>query len=437
MQAPGFEIRYDHWRLANGLRVLAAHRPWAKTFDSSLSYRVGWADESKRQCGLSHLLEHLAFAGPNRAVVETLTEQGLDVNAHTAWEETEFQASGHASLFPRALSLYANILKGHRLEEQMVASELRLIAHEVASRVEDWSELKERKLMAELIGDPRFARPYPKNVRGLGRLSIDELGDFARTHFAPRNAVLTIVSPLDSAALRQQVERELDRGEFARQEAVQARVAAGSSQPPINRLIFRSNPGSQTRIILAHVVRPRHKHPLAAIAMLADILGGGPHSLLFRSLRRDSQLSYHVGSDVITLSGVVLLDSHTTVHRRAVVQALGIMLTHISRLQTSGVDDEVFEQSRLRLARYLDLLEDNSVDLCQWMTQEALHGDCDIVPSPETYREQLRGLRCPEFNAIAAEVLDPINRTTAIVGTLNTLRRARLRTAVERQGAQR
>ena len=166
--------------------------------------------------------------------------------------------------------------------------------------------------------------------------------------------------------------------------------------------------------------------------MLADILGGGPHSLLFRSLRRDSQLSYDVGSDVAALSGVVLLDSHTTVHRRAAVKALRIMLTHISRLQSSGVDDEVFEQSRLRLACNFDMLEDASGELCHWMTQEALHGDRDILPSPDTYREQLRGLRCADFNAIAAEVLNPINRTTAIVGTLNTLRRAKLRTAVNR-----
>ena len=58
--------RVTEHRLRNGLRVLLAERHGDPVTAVVLLYRVGARNESEREAGISHFLEHMMFKGTRR-----------------------------------------------------------------------------------------------------------------------------------------------------------------------------------------------------------------------------------------------------------------------------------------------------------------------------------------------------------------------------------
>ncbi|MFK7924532.1 MAG: M16 family metallopeptidase, partial [Bacteroidia bacterium] len=56
-------IEYQHFTLANGLKVIVHEDHDLPKAVVNLIYRVGSKDESPEQTGFAHLFEHLMFRG--------------------------------------------------------------------------------------------------------------------------------------------------------------------------------------------------------------------------------------------------------------------------------------------------------------------------------------------------------------------------------------
>ena len=91
-------------RLRNGLRLIH------KETDSPISHfgvlvNAGTRDESAKQMGLAHFVEHTIFKGTERRnayhVISRMEAVGGDLNASTSKEETYFHASFLSKEYPK------------------------------------------------------------------------------------------------------------------------------------------------------------------------------------------------------------------------------------------------------------------------------------------------------------------------------------------------
>ena len=76
---PGERLPVREHTLANGLRLLALHRPGAPTVSFVVQYGVGGVHEHLGTTGTAHLLEHLFFKG-TRSVAVSYTHLTLPTN---------------------------------------------------------------------------------------------------------------------------------------------------------------------------------------------------------------------------------------------------------------------------------------------------------------------------------------------------------------------
>jgi zinc protease len=427
------ETRYETWRLANGLRVVAAHQPWARTFAMSLGFNRGWCHEADGRRGVSHLLEHLAFTGTNRERAERLAEAGILLNAMTAWEHTFFLAAGHATLFPPTLPFFAEILRGPPFDEATVRAELAIIAHEMVTNREAPVELELRRVTAEILGDPTLGRPYPGSVRRLGRMPVESLAEIERAERAPERGCLVVVGPWSRETLEALLQESV--ADATRPPVEAPLPPARELRPPKpNRLIVRRFPGPQLLVGVAHGFAPRSALPLTAVAVINDLVGGGPHSILFQRIRRDGRLGYEVGSQVMAFTNAVVMQSHAIVRRRAGLAALDHMLDAFDELAGGELDELAFVRARDSVVRGLDCLQDSPGDLCEWLSHEAWTHAGDEVVTPARYQEELLGIRAERAAEIARDLLSPARRTTFVFGAFGRLATARARRRLRRRG---
>ncbi|MGZ5268495.1 MAG: M16 family metallopeptidase, partial [Caldimonas sp.] len=73
--------------LDNGVRVVAISLPHLESASVSVFVHSGSGHESRRQSGISHFIEHMAFKGTHSRSCQQINldaeRLGADVNAHT------------------------------------------------------------------------------------------------------------------------------------------------------------------------------------------------------------------------------------------------------------------------------------------------------------------------------------------------------------------
>ena len=113
--------------LPNGLRVATREMPHATTASIGIWVNAGARDETKKEQGIAHMLEHMAFKGTKRRDAQSIATEienvGGFMNAHTSREETAY----YLRLLPEHLDLGVDILADILTESTLPELELSLI----------------------------------------------------------------------------------------------------------------------------------------------------------------------------------------------------------------------------------------------------------------------------------------------------------------------
>ena len=104
------EIKYERYKLANGLEVLLHEDHKLPIVAVDIWYHVGPVKERAGRTGFAHLYEHMMFEGSKhvgeKAQIGTLERAGAtDINGTTAWDRTNYFETMPANQLETALWL--------------------------------------------------------------------------------------------------------------------------------------------------------------------------------------------------------------------------------------------------------------------------------------------------------------------------------------------
>jgi zinc protease len=282
--APAADVRLV--TLRNGMQLLLAPDSTAVAVDVAVWYRAGTVHERAGLSGISRLFESLMFAGSGRYGPQEhsrlVQAEGGSVGAYT----TSDYACYYQTVPTGALEL---VLK---LEADRIGSlQLTAAALETGKRMA--FEEKRRRAGASPIGNAfeglgRLAwpaHPYRWPVIGLdqdlARITLADCQAYYLDHFAPNNAIVTIVGRFDPDQASQAAKGWLEplkrrrvANDAARVEPVQqtGRRAFERMEVPLG-------------VVLAGWKAPGHGDPDSpALGLLSRILTGGSASRLQRAL---------------------------------------------------------------------------------------------------------------------------------------------------------
>ncbi len=290
--------------LANGLTVVLAPDPLAPVVAVNLWYGVGSRNERPGRTGFAHLFEHMMFQGsahvPKNLHFELVEQAGGSLNASTWFDRTNYFETLPSHHLELALWLesdrmgwFPQALDGEKLENQRG-----VVLNERMQRYEnqpygDWDERMQR-----LLFPPEH--PYHHTVIGsvedISSASLQDVEDFFRTWYVPRNAVLTLAGDLEPKAALEAVERWF--GE----------IPPGDPLPPLPGIL---DPGAHVGTTVRDVVEadvplpriyvgvriPPFSHPdFYAADVATSVLADGRASRLYQRLVREEGVAKDVGA---------------------------------------------------------------------------------------------------------------------------------------------
>jgi len=294
-------INYEKYKLKNGLTVILHEDHSVPIVGVNIWYYVGSGREEKGKSGFAHLFEHVMFQGSQHISkeeqIKSIEDVGGNFNGSTSTDRTNYWEIVPSNYVETALWLEADrmgfLLEGLTLEK--LDNQRDVVKNERRQNYENQPYGLSSKLIAENMYPPHH--PYHWLTIGsqedLSAASLEDVKNFFTRYYGPNNAGLSIAGNFKSSEMKKLVEKWF--GDIPTGKPLERLKPIPFEFSGVKELLM------EDRVQLPRLYLSWHSAPLfsnddAALQLLANILGQGKSSRLYRALVYEKQIA----QDVVT-----------------------------------------------------------------------------------------------------------------------------------------
>jgi zinc protease len=292
----------ETFMLDNGMQVVVVSNPRVPVVTHMVWYKVGAADEGPGESGVAHFLEHLMFKGtpsyPNGEFSKILARNGGQENAFTSYDYTGYFQTVARDRLELVMGMEADRMTNLVLSSEDIDTERLVVLEERRSRTDNNpSALLREQVNAALFLNHPYRRPIIGWEHEIQQLDQDAIIGFYRRWYAPNNAILIVAGDISAAELQPLAEQYYGTIPVA---ATPAR--ARPTEPPhraeryVTYRDARVRQPSWQQVYLAPSYVTGDTSQAYPLEILADVLGGGATSRLYRSLVIEQKLAISAGA---------------------------------------------------------------------------------------------------------------------------------------------
>jgi len=362
--------------LGNGLQVVVIPDHRTPVVTQMIWYKVGSADETPGKSGLAHFLEHLMFKGtskhPAGEFSQTVLRVGGNENAFTSTDYTGYFQRVPSEELGRMMEFEADRMTGLVLKDENVLPERDVVLEEFNMRVANNPEARlTEQIMAALYLNHPYGRPVIGWRQEIEKLDREDALAFYRRFYAPNNATLVIAGDVEANDIRPMVERTF--GAVPAQPAIPARrLRPQEPEPAAARTVTLSDPRVEQpglrRYYLVPSAATATAGESAALDVLAQLMGGGSNSYLYRRLVVDRPLAVtagasYQGTSLDATQFAISASPRPGVEFSQIEQVIDEVIADIGQ---SPIRAEDLERVKTQLIAESIYAQDNQATLARW-----------------------------------------------------------------------
>lgn len=285
------------FQLKNGLKVLLVESHKSPVVSVQMWVRTGSADEPPRLRGISHFIEHLVFKGSKKygvgEIASVVEAAGGELNAYTSFDQTVFYVTMSRQFVDTGLDVIAEMMVRPTFVAEEIDREREVVIEEIKRSLDSSHRQASRLLFESLY--PRH--PYGEPVIGyeeiIRKVSQKEIVNYFESRYCAKNMTLVIVGDVTAPDLKPKLEAL-----FADLPSHKVKAVRRPKETPLKRprVEVRGSTFKENFLFLAWPCPPATHRDMAALEVLALILGQGDSSRLNRALRLDRELVNFAGS---------------------------------------------------------------------------------------------------------------------------------------------
>ncbi len=302
-ETPKFARDATTFTLDNGLQVVVIPDHRAPVVTHMVWYRVGAADDPPGKSGIAHFLEHLMFKGtsthPEGEFSARVEEVGGNENAFTTDDVTAYHQTVAKQHLGLMMEFEADRMANLRIDDAAVVPERQVILEERGSRIDNNPGARLGVEMdAALYENSHYGIPTIGWAHEMATLDRTDALAFYDRWYTPNNAILVVAGDVTEAEVRALAEATY--GKVARRAEPAPRVRLKEPPPEAARVVTLADPRvtqpSFRRLYLTPSDRTGAPGESEALDVLADVLGGGSTSRLYRQLVVEKGIASSAGA---------------------------------------------------------------------------------------------------------------------------------------------
>ncbi|HEX2191328.1 MAG TPA: insulinase family protein, partial [Longimicrobiaceae bacterium] len=401
--------------LPNGLRVMTVQNRRLPVANVALYVESGSANDPQAKLGLASLAAELLDNGTARRSAEQIAEtiEGVGGTLSTGADRDDVTIS--AGVLSDQLPLAFDLVSDVALRPTFPADELETVRRQQLSALQvalgDAGQIAQRRFNREVYGadHPYGLAPTPETVRAVTR---NDLVQFHRAHFTPRNALLVVSGDVTPEQVQQLATRHF--GSWRGGAAPEPQLAAPAMRDRAG-IVLVHRPGSvQSSVRVGHPGITPDNPDYYALQVMNAVLGSLPTSRLERIIRGERAWTYSARSTFTRPEATGVFVGNTEVRTPVTDSALVEMLAQFRRIREEPVPQAELDAAKSFLTGSFPLRFETPAATASQLAQTRLLG----LPaeSLQQFPQRVAAVTAEDVQRVAQKYLHPDRATIVVVG---------------------
>jgi predicted Zn-dependent peptidase len=323
--------------LGNGIKILTKKMPHIRSVTMGVWVDVGARDESLKENGLSHLIEHLIFKGTEKRSAFQIAKEfdaiGGQTNAFTTMENTCYHAKVMDTHLDTMVEILSDIFLNSRFDDLDIQRELPVILQEIGMVEDSPDEYIHILSGKNFWGEHPLGRSILGSRDNIQTFNSDCLETFFQKLYQPDRIVVSAAGNLEHDQLLNLIGPSF--------EAIKAGNGFPERTPPVGSMGVDVN---QRDLEQVHICLGTHGLPTTdpgryALSLMNTILGGNMSSRLFQEVREKRGLAYTVYSFISSHVDTGMFGAYAAVEPSKSIETTKLLLEQLFRLKQERVSD--------------------------------------------------------------------------------------------------
>ena len=307
-------FKVEKYKLPNGLTVLLYEDHTTPIISFHTWFRVGSKNEKVGTTGIAHLFEHMMFKGAKRysgdQFENILQMNGASNNAFTTHDYTGYYENLPSSKLDLVMDVESDRMENLQITDDFLKSEREVVKEERRMRVDN-SPMG--VLQEVLFGSAFKANSYHWPVIGympdLDNIDLKVAREFNRTYYAPNNAVVVIAGDFNSLVAKKLIDKYYGK---LKSQPIPSFIPIIEPEQKVARVEVVEKSIQNVTVAIGYVVPKTGSPESYALDLLANILGHGTSSRLFKRLVYKDQVATSVSVNNYTLQQAGLFETYVS-----------------------------------------------------------------------------------------------------------------------------
>ena len=195
----------------NGLRLIMNKMEGLMSVSTGVFVKTGSANESEKDNGISHFIEHVMFKGTEKRTAFEISEHidriGGQINAYTSKEVTCYYTKSTAEHVETSIEILSDIFFNSKFDKEELEKEKGVVIEEI-NMCEDSPEDICLDLLAEsYYGKEGFGRTILGPVKNIKKFSREDVLAYMNRYYTADNVVISVAGNIDLKETEQLVEK--------------------------------------------------------------------------------------------------------------------------------------------------------------------------------------------------------------------------------------
>jgi predicted Zn-dependent peptidase len=344
---------YKKQTLPNGVRIVTEEIPYVRSVSIGIWVAAGSRDESARNNGVAHFIEHMLFKGTDKRtakeIAETLDAVGGQLNAFTSKEYTCYYAKVLDEHFDISVDLLTDMFFNSSFKEEEIEKEKNVIIEEIKMYEDAPDELVHDFFANTMWRGHALGRPVIGSKKNIRDMTREDLLEFKNRFYSSKSIVVAVVGNVKH---EEAIEKLAPFFENLKNQPEERRY---TSPKPQARVFSKKKDTEQLHLCIGTPGLALDDEKGHVLHIMNSVLGGGISSRLFQKIREERGLAYSVYSYQSSYRDTGLFSVYAGLSRHNSNNVISIIGKEMKSLRVKGITQKELIRTKQQLIGNLHL----------------------------------------------------------------------------------
>ncbi len=334
--------------LDNGLKVVTEKIESVKSVSVGIWVKTGSRNETDRQAGITHFLEHMLFKGTESRssydIAMSMESVGGYLNAFTSSEYTCYYSRCLNTQFERAMDVLSDMVLHPSFPEKEIEKEKKVVIEEMKMYRDSPDDYLFEEFSNKLFEGHPLGRPIIGFEETVSAFERQDLYDYMEQRYQPWNLLVAVAGNVNHQKVVNRVSSYFGNAELKGAEQ------SNSELPPYavtNQTLTKDI--EQTHLILGRRGLDYDHDDKYRLLLANTVLGGGMSSRLHQNVREKYGYCYSINTFNQSYQDTGVFGVYVGTDRDYVKHVRKLIETELEKLQQEPIPEKELSEAKAQL----------------------------------------------------------------------------------------